>query len=114
MPPNAHHAFLLALTALYGVTASAAPALDRSSAPTGASSFRRILLAGARYERGDAVTLYANKVGPFHNPSEVRARASATLSAVIWIIGDLDNQSRANADAVLDARPSRDLGMRGD
>lgn len=31
---------------------------------------RRLLAAGSKYAVGDGVTLYANKVGPFHNPSE--------------------------------------------
>jgi len=35
----------------------------------------RHLLAASKYFRGDDVPLFANKVGPFHNPSEVRARA---------------------------------------
>lgn len=34
----------------------------------------RHLLAASKYSKGDDVPLFANKVGPFHNPSEVRAR----------------------------------------
>ena len=38
----------------------------------GSPAHGRKLLAGSTYARGDRVTLYANKVGPFHNPTEVR------------------------------------------
>lgn len=36
------------------------------------SANARALLGNSKYSANDRVVLYANKVGPFHNPSEVR------------------------------------------
>tara|TARA_B110000003_G_scaffold15494_1_gene15151 strand:- start:9780 stop:10031 length:252 start_codon:yes stop_codon:yes gene_type:complete len=67
---------VLASCAVLCTRASSARAEDLQRGST-SNSIGRSLLAGSKYDRGDDIALFANKVGPFHNPSEVRARGFA-------------------------------------
>ena len=82
--PTRKRAFLescmvLASCAVLCTRASSARAEDLQRGST-SNSIGRSLLAGSKYDRGDDIALFANKVGPFHNPSEVRARFRASTS----------------------------------
>lgn len=70
-------AFAVALCIFTALVARAHAAIH---SPEGAplTSLRR-LLGKSHYSTNEEVVLYANKVGPFHNPSEVRGRCVRRL-----------------------------------
>ena len=83
---GAHHARARAAFALGAILAlvslaSGADARETSPEIRLSEGAARRLLAAHQYRMRDKVPLYANKAGPFHNPSEVRrALVSRALS----------------------------------
>jgi hypothetical protein len=67
---------LLALALCLAVDGGDASPVTKSEIGSSAGATRK-LLAAHQYRMREKVPLYANKAGPFHNPSEVR-RGSAT------------------------------------
>lgn len=58
----------LLLAALLAV-ASFSPVLATSTQSQDGSAHGRALLGDHKYKKGDEIILYANKVGPFQNPT---------------------------------------------
>ena len=63
---------LLLLVAVLGCLASGAEARETGAEIRLSEGAARRLLANHQYRVREKVPLYANKAGPFHNPSEVR------------------------------------------
>ena len=76
---------LLALALCLAVDGGDASPVTKSEIGSSAGATRK-LLAAHQYRMREKVPLYANKAGPFHNPSEVR-RGSATSAKPAPTIG---------------------------
>lgn len=76
---------LLALALCLALAGGDASPVTKSEIGSSAGATRK-LLAAHQYRMREKVPLYANKAGPFHNPSEVR-RGSATSAKPAPTIG---------------------------